>query len=314
MAQRPDLNQVIHIRILNWNQYVGHGKKGRLKSPLFIKIPTDFFRSSRLDMEPGLYRFFCYLIYFASQQDVPGDVHCASRVLTRYVRCAHRVCTAYVRRLSEMQLIQVLSDLENPRREEKKREEVVVNNKGNLTQHVNSDAETTDKQKELRPAGAELVSRPAAAQHSGRPAAAINNHWLIDVWNENRGELVECLGVDDKTLERIESVVEKIPDREKWANAIAAVAGSPWALGKTDKKSWPSRFDLALKPLFWEVAAQAIKKKNNAALIESSAAKKRSSTATKYHLDGPTSAKAAAEAISNLFPAFSRSAGVNKNS
>lgn len=244
-ARRPDLNRAFHIRIVNWGQYVGTGKRGRIKSPLFIKKPVDFFHSSRLQMEPGLYRFFDYLIYIAARQDIAGEISGTFRGLSRDARCTFRKCSAYVSRLSEMQLIQDLSDLPPPRREEKKREEVVVVNKGNATQSIINPPQATDNQKLFT-------------------TTAINDFWLIEVWNQNRGELPAVTEVDPRWSERIREL-QGAASKEKWAEAIASFAASNWALGKTEEKTFPSRFDFLLRPGFLDKAASALKKKNNAA-------------------------------------------------
>lgn len=250
---RPDPKKTYHLRILNWNSYVGFGKHGRIKSPLFIKKPVDFFHSSRLDMDPDLYRFFDYLLYYASRQDTPGEVRGTAHGLsTACRRKAHGLPTA-VRRLVDMQLIQDLSHLTTPLEEKRRDIEVVVSNKGNF------DAEHKNPPK-------------VPLKQNLSTSAALNDFWLIETWNQNCGELPKVTELEPALLERVLERQEKFPEREKWAAAIAGFSASDYALGKTDKKTFKSRFDFALKPGFLDKAASALKKTNNAPLIGATAA------------------------------------------
>lgn len=76
---------------------------------------------------------------------------------------------------------------------------------------------------------------------------ADNVSQLMEIWNENRGGLSICRGMNGVRRASARARLAEFPDLDRWRSAIQRVARSPFCLGENDR-GWKADIEFLLRP------------------------------------------------------------------
>lgn len=85
-------------------------------------------------------------------------------------------------------------------------------------------------------------------KHVSVPNGTRDSHWLVNLWNENRGSLSKVKEISKKRFRLIKSRLEDCDDQETWLAAIKRIAASEFCSGRMPGKTWKADFDFLLQP------------------------------------------------------------------
>lgn len=91
------------------------------------------------------------------------------------------------------------------------------------------------------------TSRKRNKSRTHSQARDASEHWLIKIWNENRGQLPEAKGLSEKRLKACTQRESEEPNQEIWVDVVRRLSQSDFCSGKNER-GWVANFDFLLKP------------------------------------------------------------------
>lgn len=92
-------------------------------------------------------------------------------------------------------------------------------------------------------------SKPSDSQaNADKNPSGKKSHWLIEVWNQNRGKLPEARkSISESRRKKILARIKQEPDRKDWEEVIQRLSASDFCNGKNDN-GWVADFGFLIKP------------------------------------------------------------------
>lgn len=217
-------NEEILIEIPNWKKY---NPRSDVKAASWFRLDHNLFIDSRFSQLSAIHKLiWIYLLSEVSRST--GDLTSIStRTASRLIPCKINLVQSAILRLERLQLVKVVS--RNVDVAYERTERTIRTNETDGTESANTRA--------VALAPSPTVDKPRN-----------ENHWLVDLWNENCEKLPKArTPVSASRLKKIQNRIRQVPDRETWISAIQSLTRSNFCNGANDR-SWVATFDFLINP------------------------------------------------------------------
>ena len=93
----------------------------------------------------------------------------------------------------------------------------------------------------------EMTLKPDPETASNTLPKNTKSHWLIDLWNQECGNLPKVKTLNATRRKKIKARLTEKNDQEYWKKVILEIKASPFCCGSNDR-GWVADFDFLLKP------------------------------------------------------------------
>lgn len=219
----------VEVEIVNWEKYQ---TRKDLKSMNFFRVQANIFSDSKfIQLKPTTKLSWFYLLSMCAQHN-SKLIRCYTQVASKLAGVKPKLFLDALFELEQFQLVKLKTRDESEPREEKRREEKTREEK--RESHLGLDEAEN-------PAPKDLILENSEPE-------ILNSHWLVELWNENSGQLPKCrVPVSAERLRKIKTRVKSTDDRDRWREAILKLAESSFCNGENDR-SWIAGFDFLIQP------------------------------------------------------------------